>query len=187
MSSVYKLINTFDKDDITILNEIYDHLPLAVVKRYYNLFYLDKKDLVNSKLNGEFEKKWDYIKNKINKISELAPYSFYFLEYKQDSFCRAHTDNDKQVGLTSVTLIKKSDDLTGGEAIGYLPHWKSKLEHFDINRYEKNDECNDGESVIPVIMKQEVGQTLVYPHNFRHSVSLVERGTRRVFICWFKK
>ncbi len=184
---MYKLSSIFNDNDINILNQIYDQLPLSVVKRYYNLFYLNKKDIVSSKFNNELKEKWEYINNKISLISDLAPYSLYFLEYKQNSFCRTHTDNNKDVGLTAVTLIKKSDDLIGGEAIGYLPHWKSKLEHFDINRYEADDECNDGQSVIPVVIKQDVGQTLIYPHNFRHSVSLVEQGTRRVFICWFSK
>jgi len=187
---VYKIETILNEEDIDTLNKVYDCLPLQIVKRYYNLFYLDKKDAAN--LNDYIKddkliKDWELIKQKFVSHVNLQPYAFYFLEYKEGSFCKAHTDNKLEVGLTTVTLIKKSDDLKGGEAVGYLPHWKSKLDVFDINRYTDGDECNDGSTITPVVMTQQLGETLSYAHNFKHSVSLVERGTRRVFICWFKK
>lgn len=184
---MYKIEKIFDKEDIDILNRVYDILTPVRVKRYYNLFYLIKKDIIQDELiEAPLLNGWNRVKDKINKFN-LDIMASYFLEYSAGSFCRAHTDNVKEVGLTSVTLIHKSHDLKGGEAIGFYPHWKSNLTEFDLNRYTKHDDCNNGEPITPVVMHQELGETLVYSHDFKHAVSLVESGTRRVFVCWFKK
>ena len=181
---MFKVENIFTAEDIDTLNSIYDNLSPLIIKRYFNLFYLTKKDVAD--LPSDLVDEWDGLRAKLIKHTNLQPYSFYFLEYSKGSFCRAHTDNDAEVGLTSVTLVKKSDDLIGGDSIGYLPHWKSEQDVYDVNRYQAGDDCNSGEKIIPVVMKQDVGQTLTYEHNFKHSVSLVESGMRRVFIAWFK-
>lgn len=184
---MFKVDVIFNSEDISLLNKLYDSLPPLNIKRFYNLFYLTKKDIIQEGMDDNLTSYWKEVRQKLIQYTGMTPYSFYFLEYREGSFCRGHTDNQEEVGLTAVTLINKSEDLEGGESIGYLPHWKSSQDVFDVNRYTQGDDCNNGEQIIPVVMKQQVGETLIYEHNFKHAVSQVQSGTRRVFIAWFKK
>lgn len=93
--------------------------------------------------------------------NKIHPESF-ILKYSQGSFMRPHKDN-KAVALTCVTLIGETQDLYGG-----VPFFV-------------DDE--DQEKIFSAHLKP--GQSLVYPQSIRHGVSLIERGTRLVHVCWF--
>ena len=157
------------------LRLLYNELPEEKVKRYYNLHYLIKKDVPRDKwLKGYDE-------------PGLKIYAQYFLEYGVDSFTRAHTDNDNVIVKTSITLVD-AVNLEGGEIIVYEPHYKKDMEVTPdvLNRYKEGD-YHPGEEVIPIVVKQEVGEVINYAPHVKHAVSKVEKGTRLVFVVWYQK
>ena len=114
--------------------------------------------------------------------------SQYFLKYTPGAFARAHSDDNNKVVKTAITLIDKSDDLEGGDIIVYEPHYKSNMEVNEntINRYDPKN-YREGDTVIPVIVKQEVGETIEYAYDVKHSVSKVLKGYRTVLVTWYCK
>ena len=95
----------------------------------------------------------------------LLPDAQYMLEYQERSFTIFHTDSVSGKGdnsLTTVTLINQSEDLVGGKAL-----FKE-----------------DNEAI--TVLDQDVGEVLSYGHNVEHGVSKVLKGTRRVYINWYK-
>jgi len=178
----YNLQTLLTSDEIDYLNTVYDKCKKEKVKRFYNLFYLIKASCIDDNRDEQYKA----LINKLEDAVGLKIYGDYFLEYVEGSFTKTHADNEQDVGKTVITLINKSDDLIGGESIGFEPHYKTNDVEFDINWYSKSDgDYNNGEDIIPVVMRQEVGESLIYPHSFIHGVSRVEKGFRRVFVTWF--
>lgn len=169
--------------DLFELQKLWSAQDPIRVKRFYNLFYLEKREIRNI----HNEDWWKAFKAKLEKSIGLETYSHYFLEYVEGSFTRAHSDNADDIGGTIVTLVDTSDNLDGGEALGYLPHFKKDIGEFDLNRYRDNDHEDTGNHIIPVVIKQQVGESIMYGPEFQHAVSQVITGRRRVLISWFKK
>lgn len=172
-SKVYKYVDT--PYDVEVLKKLFYSLPPETVKRFYNLHYLVKKDVPRDKWLSKF-----------NNDNSLRVYSQYFLEYPVDSFTRAHVDDNDRIVKTAITLIEV-EDLEGGEIIVYEPHYKKDWEVTPevLNRYKEGD-YKPGETVIPIVVKQEVGQTVEYAHNVKHSVSKVLKGRRVVLVTWYE-
>lgn len=100
----------------------------------------------------------------------LSPRTSYILEYYENSFTNMHIDrveDSEYDSLTTVTLLHRSEDLEGGDAL------------FMDNKHE-----NPLDNPITVL-KQEVGEVVSYSDGELHGVSKVLKGTRRVLINWW--
>lgn len=174
MSSCYKKESVSDSDLKKYL-ELYESLPEEKIKQFYNLHYCLRRDVPKDQRidvggNGEM-------------------YAQYFLKYIEGSFTKSHVDNEEEVGETVITLIDK-EDLIGGDIIVYEPHfkntdWEATAENGMINYYR--GEYLPGQKIIPVIVNQEVGESIFYSHSTMHSVSKVLRGTRTVLVTWYNR
>ena len=101
--------------------------------------------------------------NHIFRLENHFIYGAYILKYGIGSFAGLHSDDPHKADKTSVTLINTSQDLSGGFV-------------FLIDR-----------AGAPVVVEQNIGQTLWYDTGIKHCVSTVFKGTRRVLITWWKK
>jgi predicted 2-oxoglutarate/Fe(II)-dependent dioxygenase YbiX len=90
-------------------------------------------------------------------IKKIGGQTHYFLKYREGSWADMHYDNN--VTQTTVTLIERSDDLLGGEA---LFEENGKVTEFDL---------------LP-------GDSLVYCGQQLHGVKKVDCGYRLVLISW---
>jgi len=94
---------------------------------------------------------------------ELDYNNHYFLRYEKGSFAIPHTDNPNTSYVTCVVPLEISDDIEGGETCVYTK--------------------NDGKLVLPI----DVGEVLFYGYQQKHSVEKLIKGSRLVFISWFKR
>jgi hypothetical protein len=173
-SSYYKFVPT--PCELDEIKELFHSLPNEKVKRYYNLFYLNKRDIPKDK----------WLVPYAQKEKGLRLYAQYFLEYPVGSFTKAHTDNNDCIQKTAITLVE-TEDLEGGDIIVYEPHYKKDWDVTPdvLNRYTEGD-YTPGETIIPVIVNQKVGETVEYAHNVKHSVSKVLKGRRVVLVTWYE-
>ena len=158
------------------IKKLYDSLEPKEekIKQFYNLFYCYRRDIPRDsriKLEG--------LDNPIH--------SQYFLRYEEGSFTRRHTDNESEVGETAITLIDNKN-LEDGDIIIYEPHfkdtkWEVTKDNGMINFYK--EDYVPGDQIVPVVVKQDVGETILYSHATMHSVSKVTKGTRTVLVTWY--
>lgn len=172
---MYNNEGMFSKDIQKKISDLYYSLDSLSIKRYYNLFYCTKRDVPPQQHIKELE------------CDDLKISSQYFLDYEIGAFTRVHSDNNDLVKKTSITLVE-ANDLEGGEIIVYEPHYKSDMEVPEdgtvINRY--SGDYVPGETIIPIVVKQEVGETIAYGPNVLHSVSKVLKGNRVVLVTWYE-
>ena len=178
-----------DKERHELL-DTYNRTKGQYAKQDYNLFDVTKtffdKDTIN--------------KHKaIKTLEEYAAsfpgvgtsYAHYFLHYGRDAFTRAHSDDDASIGLTIVTLLEKTDNLVGGETLIHLPY--NKPDKGDEGYIKRNREGGQkdpkgapiGQRIIPRIIFQDEGDSVVYDRSLMHSVTQVEQGHRIVLVSWF--
>jgi predicted 2-oxoglutarate/Fe(II)-dependent dioxygenase YbiX len=103
--------------------------------------------------------------NVLNEFLFLDNYKIfgaYILKYGPNSFTGMHQDNSEESQKTSITLIEQSNDIVGGKAI-----------------------ITDNMGA-PIIVEQQVGQTLWYDQSLWHGVSKIEKGERKVLVTWWK-
>lgn len=154
--------------------ELYESLPEVEVKQFYNLHYCYRRDIPKDK--------------RVDVGGKGEMYAQYFLKYIEGSFTKSHVDDEEAVGETAITLLDKQD-LVGGEIIVYEPHfkntdWEVTEDNGMINYYK--GEYLPGQNIIPVVVDQEVGETVFYSHATMHSVSKVQKGSRIVLVTWYK-
>lgn len=111
---------------------------------------------------------------------DLKVYSHYFLEYGVDSFTKQHTDNDKLIEKTVVTLVE-SVDLIGGETIVLKTY---NIKGRPATALRKGGAMY-GYRIIPEVVKLEDGDSIIYDHSLPHSVAQVTQGKRLVLVSWF--
>lgn len=100
--------------------------------------------------------------------TNLKPYDSYVLEYYEGSYTAMHVDgigDSKYNSLTTITLLNKSEDLSGG------------------NILIRDDEKDLGAMTV---LHQSVGEMISYSHRVPHGVSKVLKGTRRVLVNWYE-
>lgn len=109
--------------------------------------------------------------NKIELICEKKFNSYFlvkefeYLKYSEGSHFKKHQDtfpnkNPKKVRrYTSITYLRKSSDLEGGELFLY---------------------DNDN----PISANLNVGETIIFPSHIMHSVSKIIKGNREVLVGW---
>lgn len=174
MSSFRRIKNS--SKELKEIKKIYNSLESneIKIKQFYNLFYCYRRDIPRDS------------RIKLDRINDPI-HSQYFLRYEDESFTRRHTDNEHEVGETAITLID-STDLEGGDIIVYEPHfkntnWEVTRDNGILNYYK--EEYRPGDQIIPVVVKQDVGETILYSHATMHSVSKVTKGSRTVLVTWY--
>lgn len=174
------------QEDVEYLKELYGRLSPTFYTRDFNLFNVYKCH-VPRKMHPHdivvIRRVADAIKHYAQAKESLA---HYFLKYVEGSFTNVHFDNPNRVNKTAVTLLDVSEDLVGGDAILLkkitkedLLEGKSQPEDILVNTKRHN-------AAIPLLVKQEIGSTMVYNNATLHGVTRVERGHRLVLISWFK-
>lgn len=183
---VYKT-QTLNSGDIKLLKNLYNSLSGIEAARDFNLFSVVKKDVGN---HPDFKRIADKLRSKCNG----KDITHYFLKYSEGSFCALHQDSPKRVTNTCITLIDKSDDLDGGDIIT-----TSTIEDLNLdlkgNLHRPTDEeIQSKKEPVPLthktkvlsVTKQDIGETVWYPAQMMHGVSLVNKGYRLVLISWYK-
>jgi len=103
--------------------------------------------------------------NVLNEFLFLDNYKInfaYILKYGINSFTAMHQDYSGESQKTSITLLEQSNDIVGGKAIII------------------------GNMDTPVIVEQQVGQTVWYDQSLWHGVTKIEKGERKVLVTWWK-
>ena len=173
----YKLENIITREDRHQLIDVYRSLKPELAHQDYNLFDVDKRHPSKEHIQRDCFKKIDrYASN------YKQSFRHYFLNYTEEGFTKFHTDDDGNVGLTIVTLVDRSRDLVGGEALAMLPYTKRER---PSTHYRKGDAHPPGGRIIPKVINMEVGQSLVYDKSLMHGVGQVEKGSRLVLISWY--
>ena len=170
---IEKLITTEQRHQLL---DVFNSKEAKLAHQDYNLFDVDKRHPTSEQSKMDCFKPFDDYAKDYKKS-----FQHYFLVYGPDSFTKFHTDNDEAVGLTLVTLLSKTDDLVGGEALAILPYTKRVRPE---GKYRKGKAPVD-ERVIPKVIAMEEGDTLAYGQHLMHGVGQVERGERIVLISWY--
>ncbi|MDC3266344.1 hypothetical protein OAU13_00295 [bacterium] len=178
---------TLNNSDIKFLKNLYNNLSGIEAARDFNLFSVVKKNVGN---HPDFK----HIADKLREECKGKDITHYFLKYSEGSFCSLHQDSPKRVTNTCITLIDKSDDLEGGDIIvtSTVEDLGLKLQG-SIHRPTDEEIVSRKEPVLSTsktkvlnVVRQDVGETVWYPAQMMHGVSLVSKGYRLVLISWYK-
>ena len=177
MKSNYQVEKFFTEEETDNLLSLFISLPENLAHQDYNLFDVDKRPIPFSQWSKEIEKLNAY-------QSELEPQAHYFIKYPVNSFTRLHTDNNKVVKKTVVTILE-TKNLIGGETLLFNTYNKRSR---PANKYAKrgNKPAPVGKDIIPVVVNINDGDSIIYDANTNHGVSQVIQGHRIVLISWFK-
>jgi len=136
-----------------------------------NVVNVEYMDLKNSKDPDILEAQFllsDLAKQHLTETGEsstIVPHiGFYMLEYGAGSFTSMHVDGQQGgiIGATTICLLTKSDDLSGGSIVV------------------------DDNGALSVV-DQDVNEVVIYNSDVMHGVSKLVSGTRRVIVCWFQQ
>lgn len=176
----YEKKKIFTADDLRVIKELSDSLEFETWHQHYNLFDTSRAHIPTKYWSEEpFIKLEEYVGKKA--------YTHYFLKYEVGSFARMHKDNVDKVGQTIVTHIDSSPDLHGGDSVIFGRYAKKvRPSHLPAKRV-KGEKGQYNEQIIPITIRAENGESIVYDTSMQHGVSLVERGIRIVLISWFQK
>ena len=176
--SGYIMDNILSDEDMKEAVEASTSAEYYEIFQYYNLFDMDRADIVDVSKFGFAKKLLDYSKN-----DECT--GMYFLRYKKGSFTRMH--HDEQSDLTIVTLISDRD-LVGGHSLVteiYEPRARPADQRCERNNGEDGHPPY-GQDIIQDVLPVTVGESLVYGSDLKHGVSKVYEGERLVLVSWYK-
>ena len=179
------------QEDVEYLKGLYGRLTPTFYTRDFNLFNVHKCHIPR-KMPPEDIVIIRRIANTIQHYAQAKEsLAHYFLKYTERSFTNVHIDNPNRVNKTAVTLLDMSADLVGGDAIILkkitredLLEGKSQPDDVLANATQPPKGRRD--PFIPLLVKQEIGSTMVYNGSTQHGVTRVEKGYRLVLISWFK-
>ena len=159
------------------LGEVYQSIKVESLRQDYQLFNIEKRR-VNSRANSPgITALDDYMLKKHNLVSN----THYFLKYSKHSFTRIHADNKDVVKKTIITFID-SHNLVGGNTIVYD-------KHYDLPPNKDQNMRRTGSShhknVVPCVLPDIVGSSLIYDWSTPHGVSKVYDGHRIVLVSWY--
>lgn len=163
---MYEKKTIFSPDQIQALRSLYNTLPVKKHARLHNLINVEKRDVP-----AAHHSILPLLCLQEAVVVENTVPNSYFLRYTAGSFACMHQDNPKEIKKTVITLIHRSDDIVGGDAVLM---GRGKVSDTVILKF-------------PVIPVQEVGSSLIYNNNVIHGVSKVESGERIVLVTWFRK
>jgi predicted 2-oxoglutarate/Fe(II)-dependent dioxygenase YbiX len=108
-----------------------------------------------------------YIKTEIEKIVNLKLYTriSHIINYTAGARADTHRDNHNLSYVTAVTFLNLSDDMEGG-----------------VSYVARKIDGNVSRLYVPVIEKD----TLIYGSKMLHGVTEITKGSRLVFINWYK-
>lgn len=181
MAKKYYVDKIFNSEEIADLLSLFNSLSKEFAHQDYNLFDIEKRSIPHKyyKEHSSLLKLNDY-------FSDLTPHTHYFLKYTSEAFTRMHTDNDSIIKQTCVTVIE-TKDLVGGDTLMLDTYTKNKRPR---NKYAKRVKREThgpiGKDVIPVIVKHNDGDSVIYDPKTNHGVTQVEQGHRIVLVSWFK-
>jgi len=175
------------QEDVEYLKALYGRLTPTFYTRDFNLFNVYKCHIPR-KMPPEDIVTIRRVANTIQHYTQAKEsLAHYFLKYIEGSFTNVHIDNPNRVNKTAVTLIDASTDLVGGDAILLKKITKEDLlEGKSQPENVLNPSKGKRDPFIPLLIKQEIGSTMVYDKFIQHGVARVEKGHRLVLISWFK-
>lgn len=184
MEKPYRKAKIFDKNEISLIYDIWSSSKTQWVSQFYNVWYMER---ANSRVDYKINWVSDKIKNFLGGNMTLSTY--YFLRYLPGSYTTLHRDApDAASGATVITLIDDVN-LIGGNTIIYekiKTPTELEFKHGDFRGKEWWKE--DDPFQIPLVVQDlKCGESLIYDHTIKHGVSKVEQGERLVLVTWFKK
>ena len=180
MSTNYKIEQLITEEERAELRELFNTLDPQLAHQDYNLFDVDKRDI--------HPKQWNDIIQKISARGEsegLTTHAHYFVMYGKDAFTRIHTDDDKVIKLTIITMIE-TKDLVGGGSLIYDKYNRKPRPAFKYAKRTGNGHGPYGRDIIPVIVETKDGESMIYDGKTLHGVTQVQQGHRLVLVSWFK-
>ena len=179
MSTNYQIENIVTEQDRIELLDYFHTLQPQLAHQDYNLFDVDKRDV-----KGE----WPDPIHKITAFGKdlgYVPHAHYFLKYEKDAFTRMHTDDDKVIKLTIITMIE-TDNLVGGGTLVFDKYNRKARPAFKYAKRVANGPGPYGKSIVPVIVEADDGESVIYDGKTFHAVTQVKQGHRIVLVSWFK-
>ena len=182
-----KASNIINQKELEYLKQLYNNSPKQFHTQDVNLFNVYKCHIPR-KMPPEDIVTIRRVANTIQHYTQAKEsLAHYFLKYIEGSFTNVHIDNPNRVNKTAVTLIDASTDLVGGDAILLKKITKEDLlEGKSQPENVLNPSKGKRDPFIPLLIKQEIGSTMVYDKFTQHGVARVEKGHRLVLISWFK-
>jgi len=177
MYNAFKIERIFTNDDIYHLRHLFHSCEESLAHQDYNLYDVDKRIIPNSATHPLLQK--------LNEYMDLTPMSHYFVKYTPEAFTSLHTDDDGVVKLTVVTLLEDMD-LVGGETLVLDRYVKSARPKHKYAKRGKMGEAPIGTSLIPIIARMTLGDSIIYDNAIKHGVCQVERGYRTVLVSWYR-
>lgn len=164
------------------LKDFFNVLPANIAQQDHNLFNIEKREVGNIK-NHVVEKICSYMKDR-----GYQTYTNYFVKYNLNSFTRLHKDDPtgQNVKAAVVTLVD-TENLVGGDTL-VLDKYEKSLE-YDARPVKLDiiDKCVPyNQNIVPVVVKMDVGQSVIYDSRVEHGVTRVQQGHRIVLVSWFK-
>lgn len=180
MSTNYQIERIISEQERVELLDYFHTLPPQLAHQDYNLFDVDKRDV-----RGE----WPAPIHKITKYGKdlgHTPHTHYFLKYEEDAFTRMHTDDDKVIKLTIITMIETDNLVGGGTLVFDKYNRKARPAHKYAKRTDNDTPGPYGKDIIPVIVESNDGESVIYDGKTQHAVTQVKQGHRIVLVSWFK-
>jgi len=154
-----------DSEKQEICDYVYPRMKYK--KQDGNLYKISRYSVSNDSPHV-IKKTHQKIKRETEKIINLKLHSevSYILNYNIGARANTHTDSHIESYVTAITFLNLSDDLEGGVSyVGRLIDGKVSRLH------------------IPIIEKD----TLLYGSKMLHGVTEITKGSRLVFVNWYKK
>jgi len=181
VNSNYSIETIITEQDRKELKKLFDNLSFMNLQQGCHLFNIERRDVKDEK---------NVYTEKIRKYGESKGYQLqqnYFLKYRENSFTRVHADDchSDSVKLTIVTVVE-TQDLIGGECLVFDEYQKTLDNRGDYIMLSGDDNgVPYGKNIIPVFVKLNCGQSVVYDGGVEHGVTRVEQGHRVVLVSWF--
>ena len=177
MGGGYTKESILSPEEVKEALDLYHRTPMRRYWQYYNLFKVERRDIVERSTDLGFMKT---LHKRARTRSQKA--DGYFLRYPPGSFTKIHSDNNSDI--TIVTLLE-SKDLVGGYSLtqGVFDE-SSRPEGWDAIR-DDSGYNGYGDSIVSDVVDINDGESLCYGPNLLHGVSKVYQGHRIVLVTWW--
>jgi len=153
-----EIVNILSEKDCQFLRGIFQKLVGDKYETYANLSAVVKKDISVDSMPSLYLENWKSIERKFDEYTDEKSYTHYLLLYEKGALANRHMDT---CPTTIITILKKSDDLIGGE-------------NFVEDRTNERTEIGC-----------TIGQSVLYRNHLTHGVTEVIQGKRLVLVSWY--
>jgi predicted 2-oxoglutarate/Fe(II)-dependent dioxygenase YbiX len=174
----YDIKTLLSEEEVANLWEVYDQTPVECFRQDYQLFNIEKRQVRSPARQNSCLKALDAYMLKEHGLSCNV---HYFLKYAKNSFTRMHCDNVKVVKKTIITFMETSN-LIGGHTIVHDLHYDLPPNKDQGIRRTGSSHRN---SVVPCVLPDVTGTSLIYDWSTNHGVSKVFEGHRIVLVSWY--